>query len=196
MKYSAGCELRCVNKGCLLKSSNDNATSERSVDKSSRVENIGNTSIQLDGQVKQRHRKGDLIFEQDVINDKKLATGEDVMAKTTVATTKFDVTTTATPTTAMDGKLTAATAAAVDGRTRITMGRSMKDGRWRWTRSKKYRPRNVKQMIVINDSQRKKTTNQHSSRGKNIKKLCTAYRGLGIQKSFMCYSLKLYKLHG
>ena len=195
MKYSAGCELRCVNKGCLLKSSNDNATSERSVDKSSRVENIGNASIQLDGEVKHRQRKGDLIFQQDGVNEKKLTTEEDVMTETT-ATTKFDVTTMATPTTAMDGKLAAATAAAVDGRTRITMGRSMKDGRWKWTRSRKYRPRNVKQMIVINDSQRKKTTNQHSSRGKNIKKLCTAYRGLGIQKSFMCYSLKLYKLHG
>ena len=176
MKYSAGCELRCVNEGCLLKSSSNNATSEGSAGKSSRVGNVG----WLDGQVKQRQRKGDLIFQQELLNEKKLMKGDDVMAKTT-ATTKFDVTTTTTPRTLTDGKI------------RISMGRSMKDRRWKWTKSKKYRPSNV---IVANDSQLEKTTKQLSSRRQNIKKLCKSYRGLGIQKSFMCYSLKLYKLHG
>ena len=183
MKYSAGCELRCVNEGCLLKSSSNNATTKGSAGKMSRVGDVGKTSIQLDGQVKDRQRKGDLIFEQELINVKHQAKGDDVMTETTAATT-FSATTTTTPTTVTNGRI------------RISMGRSMKDREWKWTKPKKYSPRNVKQMIVVNDSQIKTATNQLSSRRQNIKKLCTAYRGLGIQKSFMCYSLKLYKLHG
>lgn len=139
----------------------------------SRVGNVGNTSIQLDGQVKQRQRKGDLIFEKDVVNEKKLTTGVDVTNKTTAATT-FSVKTTTTPKTLTNGKI------------RISMGRSMKDGKWKWTRSKKNHPSNA---FVANDSQMKKATTQLSSSRQNIKKLCKAYRGLA-------HSLKLYKLHG